>query len=117
MAVSIYHEIAQELADFIILTSHGGLEKPVALALNFLSGLTVMIGGIIALGVDLSNETIGIILGIAGGVYIQIAGCECLPRVFQLFESAKERFLSIFAFIVGAIPIGLVLLNHHHCGL
>ena len=117
MAISVYHEIAQELADFFILTNHGGLTTTVALALNFLSGMTVMLGGIIGVAVNLSNQTIGVILGLAGGVYIQIAACECLPRVFQLYETKRDRFASILAFIFGTIPIGLVLLNHKHCGL
>lgn len=34
--VTLYHEIAQELADYLLLTKHAGLDPFRALALNFL---------------------------------------------------------------------------------
>ena len=114
--ITLYHEIAQELADFFILTKHAGLSAVHALALNFLSGLSVMLGGITVLAVkDLTSQAVGIILAIAAGVYIYIGASECIPRVDQQLHGWKDRVLGIVMFSVGAIPIGLALLNHQHC--
>ena len=74
-------------------------------------------GSIIALVVNLSNEAVGIILAIAGGAHVQIAACECLPRVFQLFYTVKDCYLFFWSFVLGGFPIGLVLLKHSHYGM
>lgn len=113
--VSLYHELIQELADFFVLTDHVGLSKPIALCFNFISGLTVILGGMIALALEMTDSTTGFILGIAGGVYIYIAACECIPRAFHSFGCKMDRVLFVLFSSLGAIPIGLVLLNHKHC--
>jgi hypothetical protein len=69
----------------------------------------------IALAVEMTDMSIGLILGIAGGVYIYIAACECIPRAFHSFGCKMDRILFVLFSSVGAIPIGLVLLNHKHC--
>lgn len=115
IAITLYHEIAQELADYFLLTRHAGLRPCVALPLNFCSGLSIMLGGIVVLSLPVSDMIIGVILSIASGVYIYIAACECLPRVNAVVKSSKDRFTTMFMFIMGAVPIGLALLNHAHC--
>lgn len=114
--VTLLHEVAQETADFILLTRHVGLSTPKALLLNFLSGLSVVFGGIIFLAGNPSDEVTGVILGMAGGVYINIAACETLPRIESIIRTQVDRICALLIFIIGTIPIGLVLLNHHHCG-
>ncbi|KAL3817816.1 hypothetical protein ACHAXA_002683 [Cyclostephanos tholiformis] len=69
VAVTLVHEIAQEIGDFILLTRHGGLSVIRALILNFLSGMSVVLGGIVFLAAKPSNESAGIILAMAAGVY------------------------------------------------
>ena len=115
MAATPYHEIVQELADFFLLTRQGELSIATALALNFVSGLSVMLGGIIILSVNLTAQAVGVILGMAAGVYIYNAVSECLPRVDAAVGGREDRLMSIFMFIVGSVPIGLVMLNHQHC--
>jgi zinc transporter ZupT len=115
IAITLYHEIAQELADYFLLTRHAGLKPCVALPLNFCSGLSIMLGGIVVLTVTVSDMTIGVILSVASGVYIYIAACECLPRVNAVVRTSKDRVTTIAMFILGAVPIGLALLNHSHC--
>lgn len=114
--VTIIHEMAQELADFILLTRHVGLSAPKALLFNFLSGLSVVLGGIIFLAGNPSDEATGVILGMAGGVYLNIAACETLPRIESIIRTQVDRLSALLFFIIGTIPVGLVLLNHHHCG-
>jgi zinc transporter ZupT len=123
VASTIYHEIAQEIADYVLLTSHCGLTIIEALGLNFLSGCSVMVGVIIILSVDLDGPAIGTILAVSAGVYVYIAVAECMPRVQAVLRkgnmdhSRKVRYTMIFFlfFVLGAVPIGLVLLNHGHC--
>ena len=115
IAITLYHEIAQELADYFLLTKHAGLKPVVALSLNFVSGLSTMLGGIVVLATSVSDLIVGVVLSVAAGVYLYIAACECLPRVSQVVETRGDRLVSIFTFIVGVVPIGLALLNHSHC--
>ena len=115
VATTIYHEIAQELADFVVLTSHCGLPVWKAVVANAISGLSVMLGAVIVLAADMSENAIGVILAISAGVYIYITACECIPRIMSQQESQKEIFLFALVFAIGAVPIGLVLLNHGHC--
>ena len=75
-----------------------------------------MLGGITVLAVnDLTSQAVGIILAVAGGVYIQIGASECIPRVDAVMHGWKDRVMAILLFATGAVPIGLALLNHQHC--
>ena len=114
--VTLFHEIAQELADFVLLTRYAGLSIVKACALNFISGLSVCLGGIVFLAADPSDQATGIILAVAGGVYFNIAGCETIPRLEKFVRRRGDRVWTLFSIILGTVPIGLVLLNHQHCG-
>ncbi len=113
--ITLYHEIAQELADYFLLTKHAGLKPINALALNFTSGLSVLLGGLIVLAVPVSDMLIGVVLSLAAGVYMYIAASECLPRVNQVSDTKVDGMWTILFFIIGVVPIGLALLNHSHC--
>ena len=115
VVATIYHEMIQELADFVVLTKHAGLSVWMALLLNFTSGLSIVLGGVIVLAADLSTMAIGALLSMSAGVYLYIAAVDCLPRVSSALENCLEHGLVFLAFGAGAIPIGLVLLNHEHC--
>lgn len=115
MAVTLYHEIAQELADYFLLTRHAGFTKFKALLANFVAGLSVVLGGLVILGSDLSDMAIGVLLSLSSGVYLYIATVECLSRVSGILSSLQDRALLLLMFAVGAIPVGLTLLNHSHC--
>eukprot|EP00569_Conticribra_weissflogii_P008431 CAMPEP_0171358662 /NCGR_PEP_ID=MMETSP0879-20121228/132_1 /TAXON_ID=67004 /ORGANISM="Thalassiosira weissflogii, Strain CCMP1336" /LENGTH=593 /DNA_ID=CAMNT_0011864751 /DNA_START=25 /DNA_END=1806 /DNA_ORIENTATION=+ len=112
---TLFHEMAQELADFILLTQHAGLSIVKGAVLNFASGLFVALGGVLVLASEPSDITIGVILAIAGGVYLNVAATETFPRIERKLDNVKDRLLVIFMFAVGATPIGLVLLDHKHC--
>jgi zinc transporter ZupT len=117
-AGSAYHEIAQEIADYFVLTDpeQGGLSPFTALALNFISGLGVIVGAVIICAQDeVENQATGIMLAFGGGVYIQIAATECMGRVHSQANTPKLRLAALFMFAVGAVLIGLILLDHEHC--
>jgi zinc transporter ZupT len=112
---TVYHELAQEVADFFLLTKHCNIRPGMALLLNFVGGLSVLLGALLILTVDISSNATGCILAIGGGVYIYVAVGECLPRAQQVQKNATDKVISLVSFVMGVIPIGLVLLNHGHC--
>ena len=113
--ITLVHELAQELGDFILLTKHGGLTICQALILNFLSGLTVVLGAVIFLLANPSDQATGVMLTIGAGVYVNIAATETIPRLDQISKTRMHRVWTLIGCIIGTIPIGLVLLNHQHC--
>jgi zinc transporter ZupT len=114
-ATTVLHELSQELSDFILLTTQCGLTIPKALLINFLSGSSVILGVIVILSTYVSNEAIGVILAMSSGVYLFVTLTECAPRITASLSDNRRRFLSIIFWIIGTIPIGLILLNHKHC--
>jgi len=115
---TILHEIAQELADYLVLTNpmQGGLKPAVALAVNFFSGTSVVLGTIVIFAIEnLDDYATGMLLAYGGGVYVQIGATECMPRVFEACRTFRDRVLCLGMFCVGALAIGLVLLDHQHC--
>merc|ERR1711862_1039901 len=79
-------------------------------------------GAIVIVAGDVSVHATGVVLAFSAGVYIYIAAAECIPQIQEFDESlanhisrSKRSFyqlLSVFCFICGAVPIGLVLINH-----
>lgn len=115
-AATIYHEIAQEVADYFMLTRFANLTPVKALFLNFINGMSVLLGAIIVIGIeDIPDMAIGCILAVSGGVYIYISVAECIPRAKLAQKNVSDKLTGLLAFAAGAIPIGLVLLNHTHC--
>lgn len=117
-AATAFHEIAQEVSDFVILTDplQGGMRPLMALVLNFLSGTSVIFGVVVVLGIEeLTNTATGMILAFGGGVYIHLGAAECMAKCYVRANNLRLRFLILLAFAVGAIAIGLVLLDHEHC--
>ena len=115
IGITFYHEIAQEFADYFLLTRCAGLKPLKAFSLNFLTGLAGVVGGILVLIMDFSEMSLGVLLGLGSGVYLHIATCECLSRVDKLISSPMDGFIMISSFIIGVIPLGLTLLGHAHC--
>jgi zinc transporter ZupT len=115
VATTVYHELAQEIADYALLTHHCGLTNAQALSANFVSGFSTMLGGILILLIDLTDTATGSILIMSAGVYLYIAACECIPRIQESRKTPKDTLLFLVCFVIGAVPIGLVLLNHGHC--
>jgi len=113
---TLYHEIAQEIADYFMLTRYGGLSPAKALAANFINGLSVLLGAIIILAMeDMSELSIASILAVSAGIFLYISCVECLPRVMKAHKTFPDLGISFLSFVVGAVPIGLILLNHEHC--
>lgn len=113
---TILHEIPQELSDYLILTGpQVGLSTLSAVLVNFTTGLSVILGTIIVLAIDIKTSTTGLLLAFGGGIYLQIGCVECMPKMCSHALSPLRKFFCILAFITGAVLIGLVLLDHEHC--
>ncbi|CAD7962698.1 unnamed protein product [Amoebophrya sp. A120] len=120
---AVLHEIAQEIADYLMLTGPGGLSPVKALGLNFCSGLSVMLGGVLALASDYDKVTIGLIVSFGGGTYAYLACVECMGRAVpptggvgaQKAADPVHALKMLGLFVLGAVLIGLALLQHEHC--
>jgi zinc transporter ZupT len=119
VAATIYHEMAVELAEFVLLTQVCGLSTWKALMFNFIIGSMIMTGACMILALNLPDDMTGVILTFAAGVFLNITAVECLPSVLGALERRGHKFKdrAIFAgfFVVGAVPIGLVLLTDSSC--
>ncbi|CAE8631809.1 unnamed protein product [Polarella glacialis] len=119
--VTMAHEVPQELADFMILVHHAGMNWKLAALVNFLSGCSTLVGAVIAHGMDVSGEVEGMTLAAGAGIYLYVAATELgpsvahLPRLQRGSSLCKASLARLLAFALGAICIGLVLLDHKHC--
>ena len=108
LAVAL-HEIPQEIGDFGVLI-HGGFSKGKALMLNFLSALTAVLGVIVALALSGTIESISLILvPIAAGGFIYIAGSDLIPELHKHSEKFGESLGHLIVFILGILVMGLLL--------
>jgi len=96
------HEIPQELGDFGILL-HSGWDKYRALTYNFISALTVVLGGLLTFFISKSIDTTAI-LPFAAGNFVYIASSDLIPEVKHSEDMKKS--LEHFAFFL----IGVLLL-------
>jgi zinc and cadmium transporter len=97
------HEVPQELGDFAVLI-HGGLSRKSALALNVLSGLTFLMGGLVAYFASLTLD-VAFLVPFAAGNFLYIGASDLVPEVNRHTEARRnvEHFL---AFVAG---LGLLL--------
>lgn len=104
--VAAAHEIPQEFGDFGILV-HGGWDKMKALWFNFISALTVVLGGIVAYFLS-SQINIIYLLAIAAGNFIYISSSDLIPEIKHA-GSIKNKLIHFICFILGIALIYLTL--------
>ncbi|MSS74030.1 ZIP family metal transporter [Candidatus Pacearchaeota archaeon] len=105
----IFHEIPQEISDFGVLLQ-GGFSKKKALLFNFLSACTAILGAIIALVATKFIPLISqIILPIAIGGFVYIAGADLIPELHKNVET-KKSILQLVALIIGILVMASLLL-------
>lgn len=105
------HEIPQEIAEYGILT-HAGYSPKKALAYNFLSALSILIG-VIASAIFVSfGEYIWILTGIAAGNLLYIAASDMIPELQE--RTHKGHFTKTFlSTLIGLVAI-TALLSYSH---
>ena len=93
------HEIPQELGDFGILV-HAGLKPRRALALNFLSGLAAVAGGVATLLLTSLEGIEHFLIPFSAGAFVYIASTDLIPELHKEPEPGKS-FVQALALIVG----------------
>ncbi|HXT56191.1 MAG TPA: ZIP family metal transporter [Candidatus Eisenbacteria bacterium] len=100
----VFHEIPHELGNFFVLL-YAGFSKGKALFFNFLSALFAVLGTIISLLIGSSiADFSGVMLPLAAGGFIYIAGSDLVP------ELNKEATLSKSLVQLLAIGLGVGLM-------
>jgi zinc and cadmium transporter len=96
------HEIPQEIGDFGVLV-YGGFEKRKALFLNYLSAVTVILGGIVGcfLSTIIREATI-LLLPFAAGNFIYVAASDLIPEI-KHGENIGRNLVHFFTFITGIL--------------
>jgi zinc and cadmium transporter len=92
------HEVPQELGDFAVLIN-GGWDKRKALFLNLASGLTFLLGGMIAYAASARIE-VGFLVPFAAGNFIYIGASDLVPEVNK-HRDIRANVLHFASFIAG----------------
>ena len=96
----LLHEVPQEIGDFGVLLK-GGFSKKRALAANFLTALTAFIGaGLALLFNSLIVGIIPILVAIAAGGFIYIAGTDLIPELHKN-PNIKSSILQLVFILIG----------------
>ncbi len=96
--VAAAHEIPQELGDFGVLM-HSGWQRRSALAWNFASALTFLLGSLVAYAIADQVE-VAYLLPFAAGNFMYIAVADLLPEISRE-ESATDKLTTTAAFLAG----------------
>ena len=92
------HEVPQELGDFAVLI-HGGWKPGKALLFNTVSGLTFLLGGVVAYGSSQLVD-VALLLPFAAGNFIYIAAADLIPEVKEN-TSLYRNTIHLIAFLAG----------------
>lgn len=92
------HEVPQELGDFGVLI-HGGWSKGRALLFNVLSGLTFLLGGLLAYGLSLQID-VSWLIPFAAGNFLYIGASDLVPEVNKE-QDLKTNAIHLLAFVLG----------------
>ena len=104
----IAHEIPQELGDFAILL-HSGYSRQRALVYNVLTGLTTVIGGVVAyFSLSLANQLVPYVLAIAASSFIYIAVADLIPGLHKRPEFGD----SMQQIVLIALGVGVISATH-----
>ena len=102
----ILHEIPQEIGDFGVLL-HSGFSVKKAVAFNFLSAMTSILGAIISLFAGSHIEGYSsILLPITAGGFIYIAGSDLIPEL----QHECKLSISVLQFISIILGVGIMAL-------
>ncbi|MGE0159876.1 MAG: ZIP family metal transporter [Gemmatimonadales bacterium] len=96
------HEVPQELGDFGVLI-HGGWKRSSALLFNLLSGLTFLVGGLVAYSASLRFD-VSWLVPVAAGNFLYIGASDLVPEV----NKAHSFGANVVHFAMFAAGLGLL---------
>jgi zinc and cadmium transporter len=100
VAAIIMHEIPQELGDFGVLV-HSGFSKRRAIAMNFLTALVAVAGGVVGIAVSsYASVFADALLPIAAGGFLYIAASDLIPEIRAVTDT-KKSIATFAAFVLG----------------
>lgn len=99
------HEIPQELGDFGVLV-HSGWSRGRALLFNFFSGLTFLVGGLVAYAAA-GRGQIPFLVPFAAGSFLYIGASDLIPQVNR-HASVRGNAVHFLAFAAGLILLWLL---------
>ena len=99
------HEVPQELGDFGVLI-HGGWSRRKALLFNLLSGLTFLLGGLLAWMASATLE-VDFLVPFAAGNFIYIGAVDLVPEVTR-HENPSVNIIHFLCFVSGLGLLWLV---------
>jgi zinc and cadmium transporter len=109
----IAHEIPQEVGDFLILL-HSGYSRAKALAMNLLSSLATVVGGVIGyFALQAVAEWEAALLGVVAASMIYVAVADLIPGLHrrpELRDTASQALL--IALGIGAIAAVGAVVSH-----
>jgi zinc and cadmium transporter len=96
----LLHEIPQEIGDFGVLV-RGGMTPKRALAFNFFSALTALLGAMVALLVGIEfKEPLKYLIPVTAGGFLYIAGSDLIPELHQEVRFSSS-LLQLILMILG----------------
>ena len=107
----ISHEIPQELGDFAVLV-HGGFSRKKALAYNFASQLTCILGGLAGFFAAGMIDSLSPVLAFAAGGFIYISASDLVPELHK----EKKLGIAMKSFAVFLVGVLLMFSMKHFLG-
>lgn len=102
------HEIPQEISDFTILL-RSGMKASKAIVFNILSGLTALIGSVMAIFLAKVIEPyLGLVLAFTAGMFLYIAAAGLLPELQHLYLKDRKWHQAIF-FLIGIVTVFITI--------
>ncbi|HHX42272.1 MAG TPA: ZIP family metal transporter [Armatimonadetes bacterium] len=102
------HEVPQELGDYAILV-HAGLDRMRALFYNFVTALTAVAGGVVALLIGAARETFPLyLIPFTAGTFIYLAVGSLIPELHSHGEKHRT-FRGVVGMLAG---IGVMVVMH-----
>ncbi len=109
------HEVPQELGDFLVLLA-AGLSRARALALNALSGLAMVAGGVIGyLALEGANAVLPYVLVLAAASFLYIAVADLMPALnrHRSLRAGAQQFALLLAGVVSVHLLQGALAHGH----
>ncbi len=110
------HELPQELGDYAILI-HGGHSQRKALLLNLLTGLTGVLGAILAwFGFSQHVGWVPYLMAFAAGNFIYVSAADLIPELHKEHNTKKALVAFFFFVLAASVMAGMAHLHEDSHG-